>query len=315
MKKNILIIQLILILPINCFAEKNNEYIVIPKSGLILRSEPNRNSDKLELIPENSNLIILEKDNKVEKIGNSESNWYLVEYNGKKGWIFGAYIRENLDIISSNCNEETYLKPQLMKATTENNKIKTMKIHENSNYEVGAYSIKSESKILFKNKNTNKNYLGVNINEKYSFKYTSFPNLISTDFDDTGESDFINQGSNTYILMKDRMFFIPTDLKNQEGLCIFNLVASYNYAHKEIKELGNEILILTKYPECNMEKYYYTIHELQQVEEKPNIFIRSVYATLNISEDSINYNESCSSSMPNEFSKKWNKGKKINTKK
>ncbi len=75
---------------VNC--SKEMEGVVSTKSGLILRSEPKATANKIDLIPYNGKIIVVNANGPEETIGNIKSNWYEVKYNSKVGWAFGGFI-------------------------------------------------------------------------------------------------------------------------------------------------------------------------------------------------------------------------------
>jgi len=108
MKNKVSIFVAFLILPtITAFSnnEKNIEFeseaIVISKSGLILRSGPDKTSKKILTIPHNDRLKVVSpytdaldtnSIGKVDNINNISANWRLVQYKDTVGWVFGGYL-------------------------------------------------------------------------------------------------------------------------------------------------------------------------------------------------------------------------------
>ena len=68
------------------------EKIVNSLDGLNLRKEPNQNSEKITLIPNNSIVYLLKKDFKNETIDGINNRWYFIQYNEYLGWVFGGYL-------------------------------------------------------------------------------------------------------------------------------------------------------------------------------------------------------------------------------
>ncbi|TGL62033.1 SH3 domain-containing protein [Leptospira ognonensis] len=67
---------------------------VAVKSGLRLRSLPNLNSEKLDLIPFKTSIQLFEYGEKVT-IDNISSKWAKVNYLDKFGWVFSGYLNWN----------------------------------------------------------------------------------------------------------------------------------------------------------------------------------------------------------------------------
>jgi len=66
--------------------------IVIAKSGLRLRDEPSVNSKIITTIKSGEHVLIIRENVKSETISGHTGSWIYVEYLGKQGWVFDAYI-------------------------------------------------------------------------------------------------------------------------------------------------------------------------------------------------------------------------------
>jgi uncharacterized protein YgiM (DUF1202 family) len=66
--------------------------VVIAKSGLSMREEPESTSKMVTLLPANALVSIVEKGSEVT-IKGKKAPWYKVKYGKKEGWAFGAYLR------------------------------------------------------------------------------------------------------------------------------------------------------------------------------------------------------------------------------
>jgi uncharacterized protein YgiM (DUF1202 family) len=60
--------------------------------GLTMREEPGVSSKAVVVVPNGSTVKILKKGDKSETIGDKTSSWFEVEWNGKKGWVFGGFL-------------------------------------------------------------------------------------------------------------------------------------------------------------------------------------------------------------------------------
>jgi len=65
---------------------------IISPNGLYLRAEPTSTSEDLLTIPYNETISILDKTGPNETFNGISSNWYSVEYQNTKGWVWGGYI-------------------------------------------------------------------------------------------------------------------------------------------------------------------------------------------------------------------------------
>jgi hypothetical protein len=68
---------------------------ILSSVGVNLRSEPNSSSSVLATIPYDETVTILSKGEQSETIGGKTGNWYEVEYDGTKGWLFSAFVELN----------------------------------------------------------------------------------------------------------------------------------------------------------------------------------------------------------------------------
>ena len=82
-------IEKVFILPNKMFVYPNN---------LNLRMLPDIESEIIGTIPVYAMISIIGKNEVIETIDNNESYWFNVEYNENRGWVFGAYLVEHIDI-------------------------------------------------------------------------------------------------------------------------------------------------------------------------------------------------------------------------
>jgi hypothetical protein len=60
--------------------------------GLTMREEAGVSAKAIVVIPNGSTVKILKKGDTEEKIGEKTAPWYQVDWNGKKGWVFGGFL-------------------------------------------------------------------------------------------------------------------------------------------------------------------------------------------------------------------------------
>lgn len=65
---------------------------VAADKGLTMREEAGVSSKAIVVIPNGSTVKILQKGEKEETIGEKTAPWYQVDWNGKKGWVFGGFL-------------------------------------------------------------------------------------------------------------------------------------------------------------------------------------------------------------------------------
>ncbi len=69
-----------------------NSRWVIADSGLRMRDAPDERGNKIDTIPYNSEVVLLEEIGDVVKISDVIGKWSKVEWNAKKGWVFGGFL-------------------------------------------------------------------------------------------------------------------------------------------------------------------------------------------------------------------------------
>lgn len=79
--------------------EHKTFYYITAINGLSLRKEPSLESEKIDVISFGKNIQTLKKTVKTSLIDSDnykiENYWYLINYNNKKGWVFGEYLSMN----------------------------------------------------------------------------------------------------------------------------------------------------------------------------------------------------------------------------
>jgi hypothetical protein len=70
----------------------NETYYVDSYSGLILRTEPSRNSTKIITISNNVQVTAVARTNRLDHIDNHEAYWYKVRALNQTGWVYGGYL-------------------------------------------------------------------------------------------------------------------------------------------------------------------------------------------------------------------------------
>ncbi|GHV34614.1 hypothetical protein AGMMS4952_27010 [Spirochaetia bacterium] len=78
-------------------------YVNSPE-GLRVRAEPNIDSEKIYLLNNNQEVIILSKDINNIQIDGINGNWYLVQTDEITGWVFSGYLSNNYDEITIEYN-------------------------------------------------------------------------------------------------------------------------------------------------------------------------------------------------------------------
>jgi hypothetical protein len=79
-------------LPVTKTPESINEWAVLKLQNNRMREEPTEEGKAVTYIPLGKIVKVLKKDKNLTKFENNENYWFFVDYNGEKGWLFGAYI-------------------------------------------------------------------------------------------------------------------------------------------------------------------------------------------------------------------------------
>lgn len=83
----------ILLLPEISLLKKKSSWGVVVTNYLRLRKEPNKDSSVIRSIPKGQIAEIQSNTGKLETIEEETSYWYRVDFDGVKGWVFGAYLK------------------------------------------------------------------------------------------------------------------------------------------------------------------------------------------------------------------------------
>ena len=70
----------------------NEKFFVAPFDGLNLRAGYGITGEKIKLLPQNTELTILEKSEGKETIDEMHDYWYRVDVGDETGWVFGGYL-------------------------------------------------------------------------------------------------------------------------------------------------------------------------------------------------------------------------------
>ena len=68
------------------------EATVHTAAGLTLREQPSTSSRAIIIIPDGNTVRITGKGTTEETIAGKTSVWYMIEWNGNKGWVFGGFL-------------------------------------------------------------------------------------------------------------------------------------------------------------------------------------------------------------------------------
>jgi hypothetical protein len=75
--------------------------IVLANGGLKLREKPFQTSNTLLIVPDNTEVVVIEIDPNHVKINNIWGSWVKTKYMGKEGWLFDGFLIEKRKISNS----------------------------------------------------------------------------------------------------------------------------------------------------------------------------------------------------------------------
>lgn len=80
----------------NCLpSDRDCAQVDLTGGNLNMRVQPSNKSDIVDKIPNGAYVRVLEMTSKKEKIGDKIDRWLYVMYQGKMGYVFGAYVKYN----------------------------------------------------------------------------------------------------------------------------------------------------------------------------------------------------------------------------
>ena len=94
-KMKSLLLFFIASLPLFCFAQAIQK--VQPKSGIVLRAQPNKGAEKLLNIPQGTEIELGEKPLATETINGRKGAWRNCTFQGKKGYVFDGFLTDAAD--------------------------------------------------------------------------------------------------------------------------------------------------------------------------------------------------------------------------
>lgn len=273
------------ILPVKHFSAKENSlfYSVDAKAGLFLRSEPNRSSEKILLMPYKSSGKIIGIQREFSVIEKIRAPWLKIEYKDKVGWAFAGYIRvfttesERDEFLKQRDAFETdkFLETDKLNSAEVSDLFKThtpQKIYENEDYEILDFrflykkddecSIDRWNQLIFKNKITNEYFT---IKGKAGEIQIKSEKITDADFPVNGviATQYVCcwcccgcSGANTYFLAKDRPYYFERNIANSSGKteCNYseNPEQAYTASETETRSSDNSDSVYTiiKNPSC-----------------------------------------------------------------
>ncbi|HRX14782.1 MAG TPA: SH3 domain-containing protein [Spirochaetota bacterium] len=66
--------------------------VVKAQNGLVLRSKPSTDGEKITAIPDGTTIKITSLDGPEDEIAGFKAKWIEVEYQGQSGWVYGAFV-------------------------------------------------------------------------------------------------------------------------------------------------------------------------------------------------------------------------------
>ena len=83
-----------LVLPPTSVLEMSTRWAVVQVDGLRLRAQPDQTGRILLSLTEGARVEVLKRETELMQINGETDYWYKVNYNGTRGWTFGAFLVE-----------------------------------------------------------------------------------------------------------------------------------------------------------------------------------------------------------------------------
>src|SRR4030042_2221892 len=75
------------------YSKENSRWITAGQ-GLYMREAPDEKSKKIETIPYGKEVTFIEESGEDVTMLNTTGKWTKIEWNGKKGWVFGGFLND-----------------------------------------------------------------------------------------------------------------------------------------------------------------------------------------------------------------------------
>ncbi len=80
-------------LPATHVLSTGSSWAVITENLLRVREKPSKVSEVIMHVRKSTVVEVISRTENREVVENEEDYWYLVDYSGLKGWVFGAYMK------------------------------------------------------------------------------------------------------------------------------------------------------------------------------------------------------------------------------
>ncbi len=80
-------------LPATSVLSTRSSYAVVSESLLRVRDKPGKDATVILHIRRGNVVEIVSRTETMEEVEGIQGYWYLVDYSGLKGWVFGAYLQ------------------------------------------------------------------------------------------------------------------------------------------------------------------------------------------------------------------------------
>ena len=84
----------VLVLPPTSVLEMSTRWAGVQVDGLRLRAQPDQTGRILLSLTEGARVEVLKRETELMQINGETDYWYKVNYNGTRGWTFGAFLAE-----------------------------------------------------------------------------------------------------------------------------------------------------------------------------------------------------------------------------
>lgn len=299
-----------ILVPINCISKITRVAYVNAENGLILRDQPSIKSNKILVIPNNSEIEILDPSIKTDQINDKKGNWVKARYMNNVGYLFDAYLSLNQKINPTKICPNSEYQINNLTETTYSNKLNLIKI-----------SNLNDAEFLELKNSKNMNYIIAKIGTKYFSsgkkyeriygKFENINNFLISEWDET-QGDFADSGFNLYFTINDNISYIQFHPFSNSPTCYHSVVASYAYPYVENRIINESIISKVSYPECDFENPPDNIGPENPIETIPNKFKRESMLIIKFNNNQLNISEYCDQEINDNLQNLWESGKRLN---
>lgn len=300
---------ILILVQIDCISKHTRLAYVNSEEGLILRELPSKKSNKILVIPNNSEIEILDSSIKADQINDKKGNWVKARYMNNVGYLFDAYLSINKknDLVKF-CNNSEYKIQNLKETNYSKNQNVVKKLNFNNKNFFELRNSKNNSYMIAEIRN--KYFTSGKRKESIYGNFENINNFLISEWDDT-QGDFSDSGFNLYFILNDNIRYIQFHPFFNTPTCYHSVIASYAYPNVENRITNESLISKVSYPECDFENPPENIKPDNPVETIPTKFKRESMLIIKFDNDKLNISEFCDEEINEELLKLWESGKRL----